>query len=594
MFKSIQWKLVLLYLLLVIFLITIIGVLLLRQVENLYYDNFEKGIKTSMSATGFSNINIDVDNLDALKSRVNSYSGMFLIDGIVRNIYILDNFGTVKYGSYLPPQDIDKKQITTSNIMKAMLGQVGDVINLKGDLDYAQPVITKDANKYVVYITDNKADLVNSLNRIKKAILASAALALLLSTIIGFLFARTITVPIKNLAQKARLIADGDFEQRIEAKSEDEIGELTKDFNHMAAELKETLNEIGNEKSKVEAILMHMTDGVMAFDINGNIIHINPAAQNILKSDFSDKSFDEVFLKLDADVTLGEFIYLDDSLVKERKIELGKTFIKLYFVSFKSESGETGGIIVVLQDITDQQKLDNMRREFVANVSHELRTPLTTIKSYVETLLDGALDDRETSNQFLEVIETETDRMTRLVKDLLQLSKMDYQQAEWKSEHVSLDNLIRELVKKISIEAKNKNQTLEYFMTSSVPDVTADRDKIEQVLLNIISNSIKYTQEGGTISVYLGQVHSEAYVKVVDNGMGIPKKDLPRIFERFYRVDKARTREFGGTGLGLSIAKEIIEAHGGSIAIDSEIGKGTEVVINLPVAQTPISSLYES
>lgn len=594
MFKSIQWKLVLLYLLLVIFLITIIGVLLLRQVENLYYDNFEKGIKTSMSATGFSNINIDVDNLDALKSRVNSYSGMFLIDGIVRNIYILDNFGTVKYGSYLPPQDIDKKQITTSNIMKAMLGQVGDVINLKGDLDYAQPVITKDANKYVVYITDNKADLVNSLNRIKKAILASAALALLLSTIIGFLFARTITVPIKNLAQKARLIADGDFEQRIEAKSEDEIGELTKDFNHMAAELKETLNEIGNEKSKVEAILMHMTDGVMAFDINGNIIHINPAAQNILKSDFSDKSFDEVFLKLDADVTLGEFIYLDDSLVKERKIELGKTFIKLYFVSFKSESGETGGIIVVLQDITDQQKLDNMRREFVANVSHELRTPLTTIKSYVETLLDGALDDRETSNQFLEVIETETDRMTRLVKDLLQLSKMDYQQAEWKSEHVSLDNLIRELVKKISIEAKNKNQTLEYFMTSSVPDVTADRDKIEQVLLNIISNAIKYTQEGGTISVYLGQVHSEAYVKVVDNGMGIPKKDLPRIFERFYRVDKARTREFGGTGLGLSIAKEIIEAHGGSIAIDSEIGKGTEVVINLPVAQTPISSLYES
>lgn len=583
MFKSIQWKLVLLYLLLVIFLITVIGVLLLRQVENLYYDNFEKGIKTSMAATGFSNVNIDVDNLDALKSRVISYSGMFLIDGIVRNIYILDNYGIIKYGSYLPQQDIDKKQITTSNVMKAILGQVGNTINSIGDLDYAQPVVINNGSKYIIYITDNKADLVNSSNRIKRAILASAALALLLSTLIGFLFARTITVPIKNLAQKARLIADGDFEQRIEAKSEDEIGELTKDFNHMAVELKETLNEIGNEKSKIEAILMHMTDGVMAFDQNGSIIHINPAAQKILKSDFNGKSFDEIFSGLNAGVSLGEFIYLDDT-VKERKIEIEKTFAKLYFVSFKSETGETGGIIVVLQDITEQQRLDNMRREFVANVSHELRTPLTTIKSYVETLLDGAIDDRDTSNQFLEVIETETNRMTRLVKDLLELSKMDYQQIEWKREHISLDNLIRELVRKISIEAKNKNQTLEYFMTSSVPDILADRDRIEQVLLNIISNAIKYTGEGGKISVYLGKVHNGAYVKVVDNGIGIPEKDLPRIFERFYRVDKARTRESGGTGLGLSIAKEIIEAHGGSIVIESKIGMGTEVVVNLPIA----------
>ena len=583
MFKSIQWKLVLLYLLLVIFLITIIGVSLLRQVENLYYDNFEKGIKTSMTATGFSNVSIDLDNIDALKARVNSYSGMFLIDGIVRNIYILDNFGTIKYGSYLSQQDIDKKQITSSNVMKAILGKVGYVINPRGDLDYAQPVITKDGNKYIVYITDNKADLVNSLNRIKKAILASAALALGLSTIIGFLFARTITIPIKNLAQKARLIADGDFEQRIEEKSEDEIGELTKDFNHMASELKETLSEIGNAKSKVEAILMHMTDGVMAFDQNGNISHINPAAQKVLKCDFNGESFDEVFSKLDADVSLGEFIYLDDTSIKERKIKIGETFAKLYFVSFKSESGETGGIIVVLQDITEQQRLDNMRREFVANVSHELRTPLTTIKSYVETLLDGVLDDRETSNQFLQVIDTETNRMTRLVKDLLELSRMDYQQIQWKREHISLDNLIKELIKKISIEAKNKNQTLEYFVTSNVPNILADRDRIEQVLLNIISNAIKYTQEGGTISVYLGQVYNEAYMKVVDNGIGIPEKDIPRIFERFYRVDKARTREFGGTGLGLAIAKEIIEAHGGSIVIGSHFGKGTEVVIKLSV-----------
>lgn len=584
MFKSIQWKLVLLYLLLVLFIITIISILLLNQVESLYYDNFEKSIKGGMYAAHFLDVNINDENMDKLIEKVDFYSSMFLIDSNVRNIYVLDNFGTVKYGGkYFPQKDIDKKQFSYSaNVRKAILNQVGDSINLKGDLDYAQPVVTKDGSHYIIYITDNKTDLANSLNKVKKSIIFSISLSLLIAIVIGFLFARTITVPIKNLAVKARKIASGDFEQRIEEKSQDEIGELTKDFNFMALELKNTLREISNEKSKVEAILTNMTDGVIAFDQTGKVIHINPAAKNIINMDILNKDFDKIFEELEIDITIGEFIYLNNTAIRERKTQIGDTHVKLSFVSFRDKKGEVGGILTVLQDITEQQRLDNMRREFVANVSHELRTPLTTIKSYAETLSDGSIEDDQTKSEFLGVIEAESDRMTRIVKDLLELSKIDYQQVEWKREEISLDILTKEVLKKLNIEAKNKEIEIEYAVMSEIPPVFVDRDKIQQVLINIIGNAIKYTPNNGKISVYLGSVYEEVYIKVIDTGIGIPKKDLPRIFERFYRVDKARTRELGGTGLGLAIAKEIIEAHGGNISVNSQFGKGTEVVINLP------------
>ena len=223
-----------------------------------------------------------------------------------------------------------------------------------------------------------------------------------------------------------------------------------------------------------------------------------------------------------------------------------------------------------------------MRKEFVANVSHELRTPLTSIKSYTETLLDGDIDDRELSVKFLKVINSEADRMTRLVKDLLQLSRLDNKQMKWNMKEISIVNLVKYTVNKMQIEAKNKGHTLVCHVIGDIPDIIGDKDRLEQVIVNIISNAIKYTQEDGNISVYIGKNYSEVYVKVTDNGVGIPEEDLPRIFERFYRVDKARSREMGGTGLGLSIAREIVEAHGGNISINSEYGKGTEVLIKIP------------
>jgi two-component system, OmpR family, sensor histidine kinase VicK len=252
---------------------------------------------------------------------------------------------------------------------------------------------------------------------------------------------------------------------------------------------------------------------------------------------------------------------------------------------FTDEAKKPEGIIAVLQDITEQQRLENMRKEFVANVSHELRTPLTSIKSYTESLLDGAIDDKEVSGKFLGVINSEADRMTSIVKDLLQLSRLDNQQMQWCMEDISFEDLVKSAVERMEMEARNKKQTLKCHVMGDVPNIEADYGRIEQVIFNIISNAIKYTPEGGKITVFIGILYNDVYVKVTDTGIGIPESDLPRIFERFYRVDKARSREMGGTGLGLSIAREIVEAHSGTISITSEANKGTEVTVRLPVSQ---------
>lgn len=272
-----------------------------------------------------------------------------------------------------------------------------------------------------------------------------------------------------------------------------------------------------------------------------------------------------------------------DGLIGSDAIGIGESIYNVDYAPFMDENNEIGGIVLVMKDVTKQQKLENMRREFVANVSHELKTPLTSIKSYTETLLDGMLDDREISESFLGVVNSEADRMTRLVRDLLQLSNFDNRKTKWNIVDNDLVKLLNQIVIKLHITAKNKNQTLEFITEDDKLMADFDFDRIEQVLLNILSNAIKYTENDGEIKIYLENRDNKAYIKVKDTGMGIPEEDLPRIFERFYRVDKARARELGGTGLGLSIAKEIVEAHNGSIEIHSEVNEGTEVVVMIPM-----------
>jgi two-component system sensor histidine kinase VicK len=370
---------------------------------------------------------------------------------------------------------------------------------------------------------------------------------------------------------KARSIAEGDFDQLQEVNADDEIGKLTESFNFMATSLKNTLAEISSEKNKIETVLNYLTDGVIAFNLKGEVIHMNPASKKMLGDMDTASNYKDFAERYNIDFPMEEVVYLNSSKTKEMNITVDDKVIRVYFAIFTDEEKNAEGIIAVLQDITEQHKLDGMRREFVANVSHELRTPLTSIKSYAETLMDGAIEDEELAQKFLRVINSETDRMTRIVKDLLQLSRLDNQKMQWKMEEQYFVDIVKGIVERMQIEAASKSLKMDCFVLGDIPCIKADRDRIEQVLVNIISNSIKYTPEGGKITVYIGKTYNEVYAKITDTGIGIPEKDIPRIFERFYRVDKARSRDLGGTGLGLAIAKEIVECHTGTISISSEV-----------------------
>ena len=337
----------------------------------------------------------------------------------------------------------------------------------------------------------------------------------------------------------------------LHVKSDDEIGNLTETFNIMAKELKKTLLEISSEKNKIETILNYMTDGVIAFNANGAVIHANPAAKMMLEFRDLYDSFDEFSKKYGLNANLNDII---DNIIQENASDSKENYITLdddkkiyrvYYAAITSNRREFEGLIVVLQDVTEQQKLENMRKEFVANVSHELKTPLTSIKSYAETLIEGDINDIDTEKRFLGVIESEADRMARLVRDLLQLSSFDNQKASWAMKDTSLVNIILRVVEKMAIEAKTKNHTINCKMPDEFPDMYIDEDRIEQVILNILSNAIKYTPNNGTIDIILSKEYTNAVMSFKDTGIGIPKKDIKRIFERFYRVDKARSEKWG-------------------------------------------------
>ena len=347
-------------------------------------------------------------------------------------------------------------------------------------------------------------------------------------------------------------------------------------------ETEDKIKEVSSQKKQIETMLLHMADGILSFDIDGNVLLSNPAATRLLRIMPEDNTFDKIFGKYDLDINLEKVIYLENWTSTAQRITVGDNYIYVFFAPLRNEDESPAGVIVVIQDITEHVKLNNMRKEFVADVSHELKTPITSIMGYADTLLEGNYD-KETQDKFLNVISTEARRMAKLVTDLLTLSRYDNDEIREKKVEFDLGDLVKKCQEKLQIEIDKKNHNAECFVTANVPLVYADRDGIERVVLNILSNSIKYTPENGVIKVYVGYIYNDAYIKVIDNGLGIPEEDLDRIYERFYRVDKSRTREMGGTGLGLSIAKEILDRNNGSIDIKSKKDEGTEVVIRIPI-----------
>ena len=417
------------------------------------------------------------------------------------------------------------------------------------------------------------------ISQTKLVIIISIVIYTIISLLIGYFVLKAVVSPMKKLIKSAEKLATGEA-VKIDENVGD-VGDLENAFSIMTNELNQKLSEVNRQKKQIETILLHMTDGIIAFDMDGKIIHINPAAKTLLELNDRDNTFEKIFKKLNIDINIEKIVYLENWTSSEQRKNVGNKYVNILFAPFQDENDRPAGVITVIQDITEHVKLDNMRKEFVADVSHELKTPITSIMGYADTLLEGEYDD-ETRVKFLNVISTEARRMAKLVTDLLTLSRYDNKKVATEITSFDLGDLVKKCQEKLKFEIEKKGHNVECFVTASVPPVVADKYGIERVVLNILSNAIKYTPDNGNIKVYVGFVYNDAYIKVIDNGIGIPESDLTRIFERFYRVDKARSRELGGTGLGLSIAKEILDKNKGSIDIKSKVGKGTEVVIRLP------------
>lgn len=579
MFRSLHMKLVLILILLIVSVMAVMGTFLINSVGNYYLRDFYDqvtGVFTYNMRVSLDEAAQGEDGAKRLAERIAAHSGSLGID-THRNYYILDESGHYISGSRAHGSaDLG----ATPNLLAAMAGEVG-ITNavLDSYMDAAYP-IDGGAQDYIIYIKDDKQEIQELSWRFFGIVLESMVFGLLVAVLLSFLLSKTITTPIENIKEQARLVAEGDFSHRLEIQSGDEIGNLTQTFNYMAEMLQKTLGEVQDERDKLSTLFLHMTDGVAAFTPDGRIIHMNPATERLMGVLFDENmTFNQIFTGMDLPNTASAG---ERKLVSSEVSRMGRTLSVL--VAPYGAGEDERGVIAVIHDITEQRKLEDARREFVANVSHELRTPLTNIKSYTETLMDAAGElPADTEKRFLGVISGEADRMTRIVKDLLTLSKLDYGRMDLAFSRFSMKDMLERIYTAMKLDACKNGHVLTLDIRGELPPMMGDCERLEQVVTNILSNAIKYTPRGGQIGL-AASMRDERHVmlRIQDNGIGIPQEDVPRLFERFYRVDKARSRERGGTGLGLAIAKEMVEAHSGTIHLESRLDAGTTVTIVLP------------
>ena len=587
MFRSLHMKLMLIMTLLIVSLMTVVGAFLINSVANYYTQDFYTQMSEAFGDPDFltdlgTPIEGEEDGASSIAYILNANSALG-IDNRNRKYYVLD--GTD--GHWLAGSDEESAgqdlPDDSRNLMRVLAGEQvsSDSTPTASYMDVAVAV-ERGGSRYIVYVLDNGANATALNSELITLIVEALIFGLIISVLLSFLLSKTLTTPIERLTEGAERVADGDFSHKIEVASRDEIGVLTGTFNDMAQQLKRTLEEVENERTKLGTLFLHMTDGVVAFSRDGTVIQSNPAAEQMLGRAIpigGGESYDTLFsdvAPLQGVLAVEQPGYLDG----EREVD-GRS-LELLLTPFDQE--RLGGVLVVIHDVTEQRKTEEMRREFVANVSHELRTPLTNIRSYAETLADNAGElPPDTEKNFLGVILNESDRMTHIVQDLLTLSRFDSGRSELNLAPFDFGEAVRDVYQANRLEAQRHGHTMELELPGSLPEIVGDRERILQVMMNVVSNSIKYTPDGGRIRLSAGVQGKRVWMEVADNGIGIPKEDRGRIFERFYRVDKARSRESGGTGLGLSIAKEIIDRHQGTIELVDRPGPGLTVRITLLV-----------
>lgn len=588
MFRSIQSRLISMYLLLVLVAMILAGSALQNSLQNYYLDSVRENLEIQGQVlAGLAQRSLETGDRNGINNWVQHFDTQLGV-----SVAVLDADGVV-LGASRDEADVVGKKLRADEISHALGGSRGEAVRRdprtqQRQLHMGLPLTVRGQVVGVIYLKASLERAYATLEQIWRFLAYATALALVVTAILGYALSRTITAPVRELTTRAAEMAGGHFDQTIQVRSNDEIGQLGSMFNHLTQRLKETLDEIRSEKNKAEAILNYMADGLLALDSQGKVILVNPAAERLLGTEQTNalgKAPGEIWPQMQLEPAVQEAHHTGNSVARTFALSRPREVIlQGYVTPLKGEKKQVSGTVVVLHDVTEQQALEQMRRDFVANVSHELRTPLTTVKSYVETLLDGAVEEPDLRSRFLRVVEAETDRMVRLVRDLLHLSQLDRGKASMDLQDHALVPLLDECLTKLALPMERKHLLLQRDFPTDLPPVRVDRDKVQQVILNLLTNAIEFTPDSGEITVSLRHEHNLLRVRIEDTGIGIPAEDLPRIFERFYRVDKARSRTLGGTGLGLAIAREIILAMGGQIAIESEEDKGTVVTFSVPIA----------
>jgi len=598
-FRSIHVKFVIIYVLLILVAMQIIGVYFVRQLEETLRTNFQNSINQRVDLLAYNVVDEMEKERTAEDSSLEEDLKKILKDfdagdSDVSEVRVVENPDLKIVGTSLSSnQGVVGQRTTDLQVKQSMvLEEDQSVIKIDKKSGHRIWVLSKPikSGKKVIgaiYLVAKIENVFAQMKTINGIFATGTAIALSITAVLGILLAQTIARPIADMKKQALAMAKGNFSRKVKVYGHDEIGTLAVTFNHLTKKLQESQAMTEGERRKLYSVLSYMTDGVIATDRKGRVILINEPAAEML-----DVSRETVLsqpivsvLDLDDTNTFEDLLEENDSLILDYSTKAERYILRANFSVIQKETGFVNGLIAVLHDITDQEKIDAERREFVANVSHELRTPLTTMRSYLEALADGAWQDEEIAPNFLEVTRTETERMIRLVNDLLQLSKMDSTDYKLNKEWVNFVDFYDRIIDRFEM-SKSQNVTFKRKLPKNAIFVEIDEDKMTQVLYNIISNALKYSPEGGQVTFSIKEKEDTIIVGVADQGMGIPKENIGKIFDRFYRVDKARSRQMGGTGLGLAIAKEMVKAHGGSIWVKSEEGKGTNISFSLPYEQS--------
>ncbi len=588
---SVRWRIALIYFMLFFAVLSLVSVYLVNRIEQYQLSSLKENIAKTISESNLPSYLGAYDSISAhgeeiqavLDSSWSSFSEELSVVDAKMEICASTNSNLVGRSA----ADVFDASVIASCLLTGESGESDSALSGGIPVKNLCYRIENPANTGVIYVRADLSSIENFVSQSRVIFIRVIFSALLVTVILAFVLAGSITRPINDVTATVRKMSTGDFSEGVSVKSDDEIGQLADMFNIMREKLADTLSEITGERNKLSTILEYMADGLVAIDLDGGIIHVNPAARALLGLDPDEKlpeKYDDLMGHIADNIGLERIKGNCETHGAQDIFAYGSGIFAIHYDRFKDEEGEDIGIIMLIQDITERQKLEDMQRDFVANVSHELKTPLTTIKSYTETLMDGAVDDPEMARSFLGIVDNEADRMNRLVKDLLQLSRLDHRQERMNFLEGNIVDLVRQCMLKVGMTAQQKGHQMNALFDEGMNiRVLMDKDRMEQVLLNILSNAIKYTPDGGRIDVDIDSDGKNVQIIVSDNGIGISEEELPRIFERFYRVDKARSRSMGGTGLGLAITKQIVEEHQGTITAESTPGKGTKFILTLKV-----------